>query len=68
MAKIKAYKDKVDTMKNIIAEEVAAKGKLLKGVKDKGDARLADLRKQLEEAKQDYNVKNKHSALIKQLA
>jgi 3-dehydroquinate synthase class II len=68
IAKIKAYKDKVDSMKNIIAEEVAAKGKMIKGVKDKGEARLAELRRALDEARQELSIKNKHLASIKQLA
>lgn len=51
IAKIKAFKDKVEVMKSMIAEELAAKSKATQLVRDKHSRRLSELEAQLEQAR-----------------
>jgi hypothetical protein len=47
IAKIKSHKDKVESMKSMIAEELAAKSKVIQRTRDKHSNKLNELQRQL---------------------
>jgi hypothetical protein len=68
IAKIKANKDKVESMKSMIAEELAAKSKAIQQTREQCQGKIAHLQRQLEQARQEHSTKCRQFGTLKQLA